>query len=160
MFDPKKRKRQFCKIVDQMKLKANLSTCFAIFSDNLNLAFDKLLIELQSHDLEMKTCVQLIDLVLYDEKNGGKSTVARLLEKYKGYSDFMLGSYMRLRREPNDRLLKELIKFDLDNGLTIDQLVTSGWFYYRMWNSIEGLENVILQSKETWDNLHKVVIST
>ena len=87
MFDPKERKRQFCKIVDQTKLKANLSTCFAIFSDNLNLAFDKLLIELQNHDLEMKTCVQLIDLVLYDEKNGGKSTVARLMEKYEGYSE-------------------------------------------------------------------------
>ena len=67
---------------------------------------------------------------------------------------------MRLRLEPNDRLLKELIKFDFDNGFTIDQLVTSGSFYYRMCNSIEGLEKVILQSEETWNNLHKVVIST
>ena len=56
---------------------------------------------------------------------------------------------MRLGLEPNDRLLQQLVEFDLAHGFTINQLVTSGWFYYRKWSFIEGLQEVILLSLGT-----------
>ena len=143
MLDSVRRKSRFREIVDRIKREADLSIDFDTFGENLNLDFDELLFELRNrpdYELDLETCVELVDLILFDEKNGEKSTISRLQEKYDGYSDFMLGSYMKLGLEPNDILLEKLIEFDLDHGFTVDQLVTSGWFYYRRGNLIEGLE--------------------
>ena len=160
MLDSEKRISRFREIIQKVKQKFNLSIDLESLGENLNLAFDELLVELRNYDLEIGTCVELVDLLLFDEKTVEKSTVSRLPEKYEGYSDFMLGSYMKLGIAPDDSLLQSLVLFDLDKGFTVDQLVTSGWFYYRNWNFIAGLEEVVFKSRRIWDTMHKVVIKT
>ena len=61
--------------------------------DDLQSLFDKLLLELRGFDLDLETCVEFVDLILFDTENGAKTTTSRLREKYEDYSDFMLGGY-------------------------------------------------------------------
>ena len=158
MFDLEKRERRFFELIEKVKLNNELTGDYK--GDDLQSLFDKLLLELRGFDLDLETCVEFVDLILFDTENGAKSTIWRLQQKYEGYSDFMLGSFMKLGLEPNDKLLKQLVQFDLDNGFTVDQLVTSGWFHYRKWNSVEGLQKIILQSNKTWYTMLKAVINT
>ena len=160
MFNSEKQNRRFHEIVNRIKPNLNSDEDKDFCGNNLNLTFHKLLVELRNYNLEVDTYVELVDLLLFDEKNGEKSTISRLRQKYEGYSDFMLGTYMKIGLEPNDQLLQNLVEFDLDHGFTVDQLVKSGWFYYRKWSLIHGLEKVILQSIKTSDIMQKVVMRT
>ena len=156
MFDTEKRETRFREIFESIKQKSQLSTDYDNFGGNLYLAFFDLLGEL--HNYDMALCVELIDLLHFKPEDSGKSTVSRLQEYYEGYSDFMLKTYMKLRLDPNDNLLQELVEFDLDHGVTVDQLVTSGWFYYHKWPLIQGLEHVVLKSKNVFDIMLKVAL--
>ena len=161
MFDSKKRKSRFREKLEQTQQNGNLSTDFELSVENLSLTFGQLLTALknsQEYDLDLETCVELVDLLLFDEKNAEKSTISRLREKYEGYSDFMLSSYMELGLDPNDNLMQNLVEFDLKHGFTVDQLVTSGWFYYRNWRLNESHYEIVTKSNEIWDIMHKVVV--
>ena len=158
MFDAEKRKSRFRKILDLIKEEAQLSISYDNFGGNLYLAFFNLLGELRNYDIEMETWVELIDLLHFNAENGKKSTVYRLQEDYEGYSDFMLKSYIKLRLDPNADLMQKLVEFDLDHGVTVDQLVTSGWFYYPIFAPTEELQHVILKSKNVCDIMSKVAL--
>ena len=160
MFDTEKCRSRFREIFESIKQKAQLSIDFDNSSENLFLAFYELLGELRGYDLEMETCVELLDLLQFgfDLEEDKKSTVSRFQTSYEGYSDFMLKTYMKLRIDPNDNLLQELVEFDLDHGIMVDQLVSSGWFYYQKWPLIHGLENIILKSRNVYDIMFKVAL--
>ena len=158
MFDAEKRISRFREILDSIKQEAGLSCDFDNSDENLYVAFYNILRELRYYDLEFETCVELIDLLHFGPKNGEKSTVARFYESYECYSDYMLKSYLKLGLDPNDNLLRELIEFDIHHEVTVDQLVTSGWFYYQNWPLIDGLENLIFKSKNVFDIMLKVAL--
>ena len=161
MFDAKKRKSRFRVIFDSIKQKARLSSSYEDFGEFECRDFDNLLGELRNYDLEMDTYVELIDLVMigyFDPKKGEKSTILRIQQMYDGYSDFMLGSYMKLGMPPNDNLLQQLVEFDLYHGVTVDQVVTNGWFYFYNWPLIQGLEHVIFKSKNVYEIMFKVAL--
>ena len=161
MFDAKKRRSRFREIFDSIKQKAQLSIDYDNLGEDLFLEFQNLLGELRNYDLEMETCVELIDVVMsayFYRKNDEKSTVLRIQQMYDGYSGFMLKSYMRLCIGPNDNLLQDLVKFDLYHGVTVNQLVTNGWFYFHNWPLIQGLEHVIFKSKNVYNIMLKVAL--
>ena len=62
---------------------------------------------------------------------------------------------MKLGVKPNYDLMQKLVEIDLENEFSVDQLVTSGWFYYSSWPIIQGLVEVVFKSKEIWDIMHK-----
>ena len=158
MFDSKKCRLRFFELVRSIG-KTELGD-FRSLSQHLIGDFDRLLENLGNYELDLELCVELIDLVLFDMENEEQSTISRLSIMYDGYSDFMLTSYMKLGLVPDDVLMKNLAKFDLDHGFTIDQLVSSGWFYYCECPLIQGLDQVILRSKKVGDIIYKVMMNT
>ena len=157
MFDTEKCRSRFREIIESIEQKAQLSINYEKFGESLLLVFYNLLDELGNYQLETETCVELVDLLFY-KKNSEKSTISRLHEVFEGYSDYMLRSYMKLGLDPNDNLMQELIELDLDHGVTVDELVTSGWFYYHKWPLIQGLEHIIFKSKTVYDIMFKVAL--
>ena len=159
MLDSAKRKKRFYEILVSINKETQLSNDYDNFGENLSLAFCKFLGELENYDLKFETCVELVDLILFAE-NDNRPTITRLREKYEGYSDFMLGNYMKLGKAPDDTLMQKLAKFDLGNGFAVDQLVTSGWFYFREWHPTCDFNEVIEKSNKVWDIIFKVGVIT
>ena len=156
MFDFQKRRNRFLELIKKVKLKHGLVGNYQ--SHDLRSTFLELLLDLRDRDLDLETCVELVDLVLFDKKNGQKTTISRLQEQYEGYSDYMLGSYVKLGLDPNDNLMQELVEIDLEHGISVDQLVTSGWFYYQKWPLIHGLEVVVFKSRKVNDIMFKAAL--